>query len=144
MRERGVSGEIITLSPSAAKTSASAAQAVGCDVAQIAKSIVLKGEQGLYIFILSGDKRVDLARASAIVGEKLSLAKPDEVLARLGYPVGGVPPFGHAEQVKTFVDKSVLRFEEVFASGGSEDTLLRIRVSELLRAVGGVVAEASR
>jgi len=136
MRRLGIVGEVIRLNPSEAKTSQSAAKAVGCDVSQIAKSIVLKGKSNFYLVILSGDKRIDFKKASEVIGEAVTLAKPDEILAKTGYSVGGVPPFGHAEQIKTYLDKSLLRFEEVYSSGGSEDTLLRIKVSELLKLYG--------
>jgi len=136
MKSRGISGEIIRLSPSAAKTSASAAESVGCEISQIAKSIVLKGEERYYVVVLSGDKRIDLKKASATLRDTLRLAKPEEILEQTGYPVGGVPPFGHANSLKILVDKSLLRFEEVYSSGGSDNTLLKIKVKELIKATG--------
>jgi len=143
MKRMGVEGEVVWLQPGRGRTSVSAAEAVGCSVAQIAKSVVVKGG-GLYLVVLSGDRRVDLGKVSELVGERVSLASPREVLERLGFPVGGVPPFGHRVSVRTFVDRSVMRFDEVFASGGSEDTLLRIRVNELLRLVGVSPVDVSR
>ncbi|HID04419.1 MAG TPA: YbaK/EbsC family protein [Candidatus Caldiarchaeum subterraneum] len=146
MRENGIEGEIIRLGPSSAKTSSSAAKAVGCDVAQIAKSIVLKGGESYYVVVLSGDRKIDIGRASAFLNEETRLARAGEILEQTGYPVGGVPPFGHANPLKILVDKSLLRFEEVYSSGGSEDTLLRIKVRELVRAAeacGGCVVDFS-
>jgi len=143
MKGKGINAEIIRLQPNQAKTSASAAQAVGCSLAQIAKNIVLAGSR-LYLVVLSGDKKVDLEKVSSAVGERVSLASPQLVLERLGYPVGGVPPFAHSEPIKIVVDRSVMRFDEVFTSGGSEDTLMRISVSELLKHTGGQVEDVSK
>ena len=136
MRRKNIVGEIIWLSRDEARTSTSAARAVGCDVSQIAKNIVIKGGDELYLIIISGDKKIDYEKASKKIGHKVSLAKPEEVLEILGYPVGGVPPFGHKTEIKTYIDTSILRFEEVYTSGGSEDTLMKIKTSELLKVVG--------
>ena len=136
MRDNGIEGEIVRLGHSSAKTSSSAAEAVGCEVSQIAKSIILKGRRSYYVVVLSGDKRIDLKKASIFLDDEIRLAKAAEILEQTGYPVGGVPPFGHANPLRILVDRSLLRFEEVYSSGGSEDTLLRIKVRELIKAVG--------
>lgn len=143
MRSKGISAEIIKLQPGQAKTSASAAQAVGCSLAQIAKNIVFSGGR-LYLVTLSGDRKVDFEKVSKVVGEKVSLASTQIVLEKLGYPVGGVPPFAHKAPIKIIVDRSVTRFDEVVTSGGSEDTLMRIRVSDLLKHTGAQVEEVSK
>lgn len=138
----GVRGEILKLPPRMARTSSSAAKAVGCSVGQIAKNIVLSGSE-TYLVVLSGDRRVDVDKVSAVVGERLSLMKPAEILEKTGYPVGGVPPFGHRTLLKVLVDKSITRFDVVYTSGGSEDTLLKIEVGELLRHLKAPVVDVS-
>ncbi|GBC69879.1 Cys-tRNA(Pro)/Cys-tRNA(Cys) deacylase YbaK [archaeon HR01] len=143
LREHGIEGELIVLPPDMAKTSQLAASAVGCEVAQIAKNIVLRGSQP-YLVILSGDRRVDLVKASKLAGEKLVLMEPDQVLKYTGYPVGGVPPFGHTRPLKTWVDKSIARFELVYTSGGSPDTLLKITVSDLVNHLRAPFVDVSR
>jgi Cys-tRNA(Pro) deacylase len=143
MKQHRVAGQFIHLNPEEAKTSESAAKSVGCPISQIAKSIVLLGSRP-YVLVVSGDKKVDLKKFSKLVGEDVRLAKPDEVLAATGYPVGGVPPFGHITQLKTYVDASLTRYDEVITSGGSDDTLLRMKVKTLLEIVGGELVDVSK
>ncbi|MEM4316347.1 MAG: YbaK/EbsC family protein, partial [Nitrososphaerota archaeon] len=120
----------------------SAANSVGCSVSQIAKNVVLKGSKP-YLVILSGDRRVDLKRASMTAGEKLALMESSEVLEHTGFPVGGVPPFGHLKTIKTWVDRSVTRFGVIYTSGGSDSVLLKIEVSELLRFIKAPIVDIS-
>jgi Cys-tRNA(Pro) deacylase len=143
MKQHRVAGQFIHLNPNEAKKSESAAKSVGCPISQIAKSIVLLGSRP-YVLVVSGDKKVDLKKFSKLVGEDVRLAKPDEVLAATGYPVGGVPPFGHITQLKTYVDASLTRYDEVITSGGSDDTLLRMKVKTLLEIVGGELVDVSK
>lgn len=135
--------EFVELPPEQAKTSQSAAAAVNVSVDQIAKSIVLKGSKA-YVVVIAGDKRVDLKKFSFVVGEPVRLATPDEVLALTGFDVGCVPPFGHVKKLKTFVDKSVLENKVVYASGGTNSSLLKISVTELLRFLGCSVVEVAK
>ena len=125
--------EIIMFEAEQAKTSASAAEHLGCEVAQIAKSIVLKAENP-FLVILSGDMRVDLKKLSEVIGEKAKLASPEYVLEEVGFIIGGVPPMGFDRLVQVLMDKSVERFSEVFSSGGSRESILRIKVDELKNA----------
>jgi prolyl-tRNA editing enzyme YbaK/EbsC (Cys-tRNA(Pro) deacylase) len=144
LKSKEINAEIVWLPAGQAKTSALAARTVECDLAQIAKNIVVAGNSHLYLVTLSSDMKGDLEKVSRVVGEKVSLASPREVLERLGYPVGGVPPFAHLEPIRIIVDSSVIRFTEVFTSGGSKDALTRIDVSELLKHTGAQVEEVSK
>jgi Cys-tRNA(Pro) deacylase len=131
MQLHNIEAEFIQLKPSEAATSQSAATALGCPVAQIAKNIVLIGSRP-YLLVISGDMKVDMKKFSEIVGEKVRLATPDEVLEATGYKVGAVPPFGHLKPLKVYIDVSVKRYDVVFTSGGSDSTLLKISVKTLL------------
>jgi prolyl-tRNA editing enzyme YbaK/EbsC (Cys-tRNA(Pro) deacylase) len=117
------------------RNSALAAQALGCTVAEIAKSVVFKGKSGLVV-VISGDRRVDPSKLSTLSGIPVSIASPDEVREMTGYPIGGVPPFPHSETVSVLVDASVLRFEKVWAAGGAPNTVFSIRTQDLIQAVG--------
>ena len=128
-----INAEIIMFEAEQAKTSASAAEHLGCEVAQIAKSIVLKAENPILV-ILSGDMRVDLKKLSEVIGEKAKLASPEYVLEEVGFIIGGVPPMVFDRPVQMLMDKSVERFSEVFSSGGSRESILRIAVDELKNA----------
>ena len=109
MEENSINGEIIMFKAEQAKTSASAAEHLGCEVAQIAKSIVLKAENPILV-ILSGDMRVDLKKLSEVFGEKAKLASPEYVSEEVGFIIGGVPPMGFDRPVRILIDKSIERF----------------------------------
>lgn len=117
------------------KNSALAAQALGCTVPEIAKSVVFVGS-GTVVVIISGDKRVDASKLARVAGEELKVATPDEVRERTGFPVGGVPPFPHNPGVLAYPDLSLTRFREVWAAAGTPNAVFRIGSSELVRHVG--------
>ena len=138
-----VDAEIIMFEAEQAKTSASAAEHLGCEVAQIAKSIVLKAENPILV-ILSGDMRVDLKKLSEVIGQKAKLASPEYVSEEVGFIIGGVPPMGFDRPVRILIDQSIERFSEVFSSGGSRDSILKIDVNELKNVVEGEIVEVSK
>ena len=143
IEENSINGEIIMFKAEQAKTSASAAEHLGCEVAQIAKSIVLKAENPILV-ILSGDMRVDLKKLSEVLGQKAKLASPEYVSEEVGFIIGGVPPMGFDRPVRILIDKSIERFSEVFSSGGSRDSILKIDVNELKNVVKGEIVEVSK
>ena len=141
--KNGINAEIIMFEAEQAKTSASAAEHLKCKVAQIAKSIILKAEQPILV-ILSGDMRVDLKKISDFIGQKAKLASPEYVIEEVGFIIGGVPPMGFDRPVKILMDKSVERFAEVFSSGGSRESILRISVDELKNATKCELVDVSK
>ena len=138
-----IDGEIIMFEAEQAKTSASAAEHLGCEVAQIAKSIVLKAENPILV-IISGDMRVDLKKLSEVIEQKAKLASPEYVLEEIGFIIGGVPAMGFDKPVRILMDKSVERFTEVFSSGGSRESILRISVDELKNATKCELVDVSK
>lgn len=116
------------------KNSELAAQALGCTVAEIAKSVVFVG-RSTAVVIISGDKRVDTKKLSIELGEEARVAKPDEVREKTGFPIGGVPPFPHLDGVAVLTDKSLARFPRIWAAGGTPNAVFRIRTSDLFRLV---------
>ena len=143
IEKNSINGEIIMFKAEQAKTSASAAEHLGCEVAQIAKSIVLKAENPILV-ILSGDMRVDLKKLSEVLGQKAKLASPEYVSEEVGFIIGGVPPMGFDRPVRILIDKSIERFSEVFSSGGSRDSILKIDVNELKNIVKGELVDVSK
>ena len=141
--KNGINAEIIMFEAEQAKTSASAAEHLGCEVAQIAKSIVLKAESPILV-IISGDMRVDLKKLSEVIEEKAKLASPEYVLEEVGFIIGGVPPMGFDKPVRILMDKSVERFTEVFSSGGSRESILRISVDDLKNATKCELVDVSK
>ncbi len=117
------------------KSSALAAQVLGCSVAEIAKSVVFTGKSA-YVVVISGDKKVDPLRLTKVVGETVRIARPDEVRDMTGYPIGGVPPFPHREGVEVLPDSSLNRFGEVWAAAGAPNVVIRVATSDLLHLVG--------
>jgi prolyl-tRNA editing enzyme YbaK/EbsC (Cys-tRNA(Pro) deacylase) len=117
------------------RNSALAAQALGCTVAEIAKSVVFVG-MGTAVVIVSGDMKVDTTKLTRETGEEMRIATPVEVKERTGFPIGGVAPFPHNEGVLVFPDVSLGRFNQVWAAAGTPNAVFRIGVSDLLGHLG--------
>jgi prolyl-tRNA editing enzyme YbaK/EbsC (Cys-tRNA(Pro) deacylase) len=142
LRERGVEVELRELSEST-RTSRMAADALGCDIAQIAKSIVFI-DGGATVVVVSGDKRVDEEKLSRLVGRRVSLADAEAVRRYTGYVIGGVPPFPHDEAVRVLLDSSLRRFEHVWTAAGTPNSVFKIRVEELRAILGTDFVDVSR
>ena len=117
------------------KSSELAAKALGCTIAEIAKSVVFVGDE-TSVVIISGDKRVDVAKLEKAAGGKARKADADEVRDRTGYPIGGVPPFPHSSGVSVYLDSSLKRHKEVWAAAGSPNSVFRVSVEDLLKTAG--------
>lgn len=124
------------------RTSAEAAQAIGCEVGQIAKSLVFKGKQSgrAVLVIASGANRVDEKKLRDLLGEKVEKADADFVRAKTGFVIGGVPPLGHTEPLITFIDESLMRFASVWAAAGTPNAVFELTPAELVKMTGGNVA----
>lgn len=116
------------------RSSALAAQVLGCTVAEIAKCVVFVGRRTAVV-VASGDKRVSVAKLSKVVGE-VRMAAPDEVRERTGFPVGGVPPFPHGDEVAVLPDVSLTRFRSVWAAAGAPNVVFRMAPADIIRLVG--------
>jgi len=126
-----------------ARTSQEAAVVLGCEVGQIAKSLVFRGlaSGDPVLVVASGAHRVDEAKVGALAGEAIGRAEPEFVREVTGYAIGGIPPVGHAREIATWVDEALLAFEIVYAAGGTPNALFAIRATELLRVCGGRSAD---
>ena len=131
--------------PASTRTAVEAAQAVGCSVGQIVKSLIFKGrESGRPLLLLvSGSNRVDMEKAAAAIGEALDKAGADFVRLHSGFAIGGVPPVGHAEALDTFIDVDLLQYSEVWAAAGTPNAVFRISPADLVRVTGGRVVKIS-
>ncbi|MGD2201102.1 MAG: YbaK/EbsC family protein [Candidatus Bathyarchaeota archaeon] len=134
VEENALDVEVVTLD-SSTRTSKMAAEALGCEVAQIAKSIVFTGEDPVVV-VISGDRRVDSGKLSGVLGNKAEIADADAVRRDTGYVIGGVPPFPHDEGVRVLLDSSLTRFGEVWAAAGTPHSVMRVKVRDLERIVG--------
>jgi prolyl-tRNA editing enzyme YbaK/EbsC (Cys-tRNA(Pro) deacylase) len=145
LRERGLAVEVRQV-PDSTRTAQEAAAALDCDVGQIAKSLVFRGERSgePVLVIASGADRVDEGRLAEAIGEPVAKPDADFVRARTGFGIGGVPPLGHAEPIRTLVEERLLAFEPIWAAAGTPHAVFPLSADELLRATGGeVVAVAS-
>ena len=143
-RERGL--EITTKRfPEGTKTAADAAAAIGVSVGQIVKSLVFGVDSEIVMALVSGSNQLDEKKlAAAAGGAKCSRVDADAVRAATGYPIGGVPPFGHTTQLRVFVDPDLLQYDEVWAAAGTWNDNFAIAPNELVRVSGGVVTDLKR
>jgi len=123
------------------RTSADAARAVGCEVGQIAKSLVFRGQrtQRPILVIASGSNRVNEKRVGELISEPLGKANADFVRQKTGFVIGGVPPVGHAEKLEVFIDEDLLRYSEIWAAAGTPNAVFRLTPSDLVRITEGRV-----
>jgi len=145
LHSRGFANEVVQLADSA-RTSAEAAAAVGCDVAQIAKSLVFRAKESgrAVLVVASGTNRVDEKKVAALLGEPIGRADPDFVRAETGYAIGGIPPIGHARPIVTFVDEELLKLEKIWAAAGHPHAVFPLTPAELVEMTGGRVASVAK
>jgi prolyl-tRNA editing enzyme YbaK/EbsC (Cys-tRNA(Pro) deacylase) len=122
-----------------ARTAAEAAAAVGCDVGQIAKSLVfaLRARQAALLVITSGANRVDPTKLAQIVGEPVDKADADFVRAHTGFAIGGVAPVAHTRALTTLIDEDLMAWGEIWAAAGHPNSVFRLSPGELVRITGG-------
>jgi prolyl-tRNA editing enzyme YbaK/EbsC (Cys-tRNA(Pro) deacylase) len=128
--------------PAGTKTAGDAAEAIGCDVAQIVKSLVFVVAETPILAFTSGANRVDLDRLAGLAGATtVRRATPDEARLATGFAVGGTPPFGHPTRLRAWVDPALLGFDRVWAAAGTPDAVFPITPADLLRCTGAVEAD---
>ncbi len=128
--------------PEGTKTAQDAAKAIGCDVAQIVKSLVFMADTRPVIAFTSGANRVDPAKLARVAGAaEARRATPEEARAATGFAVGGTPPFGHPSSLPTYIDPALLAFQEVWAAAGTPDSVFPLPPQELVRATGAEPAD---
>jgi len=140
LKALGLANQVVELQ-STTRTSADAAQAVGCRVEQIAKSIVFRAKQTdkPILVIASGPNRVNEKRIEKFISEPLGKADADYVRKHTGFVIGGVPPIGHLEKLEIFIDEDLLKYEEIWAAAGSPNAIFRLTPSDLIKMTGGRV-----
>ena len=124
-----------------ARTSLEAAKIIGCDLAQIAKSLIFKtkNSQKPVLIIASGANRVNEEKISNLIGEEITKAEPDFVSQQTGFIIGGIPPFGHKQAIQTFIDKDLLSYDEIWASAGTPQANFKISPASLAKITKGKV-----
>ena len=129
----------------AARTAQQAADALGVQLGQIAKSIIFrrKSDDAAVLVITSGDRRVDEKKVDALVG-KTGRADAEFVKAKTGFSIGGVSPLAHAQAPVTLIDRELLRFGEIWAAAGHPHGVFRLTPADLERLTGAPVADVAQ
>ena len=131
--------------PEDTRTAAQAAAAIGCDVAQIVKSLIFGVDGEMVLAYVSGANRLDeQLLAAAAGGSACERVDADAVRGATGFPIGGVPPFGHATSLRIFIDPDLLQYDEVWAAAGTWHDVFGIEPDRLVEASGGVVTDLKR
>lgn len=125
------------------RTAQQAADAVGCTLGQIVKSLIFKGQTtGKPILVLtSGSNRVDETRISAYAGEPIGRADPEFVRAVTGFAIGGVPPIAHNEKMGTYLDEDLMQYEFIWAAAGTPNAVFKLTPSDLKTLTSGQVEQ---
>lgn len=141
----GTDSRVIEL-PVAARTSQQAAEALGIEVGQIAKSLIFRAVPSgrAVLVIAAGDRRVDEARLRILLGESIERATPDFVRQHSSFAIGGVAPLAHAQTMTTYIDASLRRFDVVWAAGGTPHCVFPIAPADLVRVSGGTETVTDR
>lgn len=140
LQEKGVVCEVLEL-PSSTRTAVEAAETLGCDVAQIVKSLIFRGKQSNkpILVVASGANRVNEKKIGKMIGEKISRATPEFAREQTGYAIGGIPPVGHTTLIETYIDEDLLSLEEIWAAAGTPFSVFKLTPDDLKQITSGVV-----
>lgn len=140
--QKGIQTTVIEL-PSSTRTAQEAAQTIGCQIGQIVKSLIFKTkESNTPILILaSGPNRVNEAMIEAVVDEKIVKADADFTREVTGFAIGGIPPIGHKQTIKTFIDKDLMNFEEGWAAAGTPNAVFNLKTIDLQNLTNGDIIQ---
>jgi Cys-tRNA(Pro) deacylase len=131
--------------PDGTKTAADAASAIGVDIGQIVKSLIFAVDGEVVLAYVSGANQLDEKKlAAAAGGSKCSRVDAAVVREATGFPIGGVPPFGHTTALRVFIDPDLLQYDEVWAAAGTWHDVFGIEPYKLVEASGGVVTDVKR
>ena len=131
--------------PDGTKTAADAAAAIGVDVGQIVKSLIFAVDGEIVLAYVSGRNQLDEGKlAAAAGGSTCSRVDADAVRAATGFPIGGVPPFGHATALRVFIDPDLLQYDVVWAAAGTWTDVFAISAGRPVRAAAATVADLRR
>tara|TARA_B100000768_G_scaffold86126_1_gene81249 strand:+ start:14 stop:493 length:480 start_codon:yes stop_codon:yes gene_type:complete len=125
-----------------AKTAEDAATALGCDAGAIVKSLLFKTEDSFILCLVAGDKRCSLNKLKKIKNKRdVSMASPEDVKTQTGYTIGGVSPVGHLNRVEIFIDRSLKRFNTLFAAAGHPNCVFDINFMNIQKITNGEIED---
>lgn len=136
----GYTNQVVEL-PDSTRTAQEAADAIGCEVTQIAKSIVfrLRSSGNPLLVVASGVNRVNEKRISSQLNDTLEKADADFVRERTGFVIGGVPPLGHIDTIETIIDEDLFQFKTIWAAAGHPKAVFELTPDELVEMTHGKV-----
>lgn len=136
----GVDCQVVEL-PGSTRTSQEAADAVGCQVGQIAKSLVFQGKQTQkpILIIASGANRVNEKAIENLAGEPIKKADATFVREKTGFAIGGIPPVGHAQKLEVYIDQDLFRYAKIWGAAGTPHAVFELTPSDLHKITGGQV-----
>ncbi|GCF11485.1 YbaK/EbsC family protein [Dictyobacter arantiisoli] len=140
LQDKGYSSQVIELAEST-RTAKDAAQAIGCQVAQIVKSLIFTTRitHKPVLVVASGSNRVNEKQLGTLIGEPIERASPDFVRTHTGYAVGGVAPIGHPTPIQTFIDQDLLQYTHIWAAAGTPFAVFQLTPQDLQKMTGGQV-----
>ena len=125
-----------------ARTALDAAKSLNCEVGAIVKSLLFKNGDNYFLCLVSGDKRCSLNKLKKFFNSKdLSMASPNDVKEQTGYTIGGVSPIGHKNSLQILVDRSLNRFEDLFAAAGHPNCIFKINFADLIKITSGSIED---
>ena len=125
-----------------ARTAKEAANALNCEEGAIVKSLVFKTETEFLVCLISGDKRCSLNKLKKVISKKdVSMASADDVKAQTGFTIGGVSPVGHINDLNIIIDRTLERFQIVYAAAGHPNSIFKIDISKLKDLTKGIVED---
>lgn len=145
LEDRGYAFEIVEL-PDSTRTAKDAAKAIDCTVPQIAKSLIFRGEEtgDAVLAIVSGSNQADTDKLAALAGEAIGKADANFVRAQTGFAIGGVPPTGHRQPLRIWIDEDLLQYDEVWGAAGTPRAVFGMPSHRLAEVTDGQIADISR
>jgi prolyl-tRNA editing enzyme YbaK/EbsC (Cys-tRNA(Pro) deacylase) len=139
--QRGIDIQVKELS-SSTRTAQLAADAVGCELGAIVKSLIFVADARSVLALVAGDKRADPGKIGRhLNAASIQIANADQVRAATSFAIGGVPPLAHSQPLETLIDQSLLRFERVWAAAGAPNAVFEIETKKLLELTRGSVLD---
>lgn len=137
---RGLPNQVVEL-PDSTRTAQEAANTIGCDISQIAKSIIFRRKAAdlPLLIVASGTNRVNERAISHLLNEKIGKADADFVQKHTGYVIGGVPPFAHKESIETLIDEELMKYKVIWAAAGHPKAVFQLTPEQLVELTNGKV-----
>jgi prolyl-tRNA editing enzyme YbaK/EbsC (Cys-tRNA(Pro) deacylase) len=142
LQEAGLPADVMEMDGST-RTAVEAADQAGCEIDQICKSVIFRGEDSgaALLFITAGGNQVDAAKASDLAGEPLGKADAALIRAQTGFAIGGVSPVGHLNPIRAWFDPRLSAFDKVYAAAGTPRHIVPVAPADLLRLTEAVMAD---